>query len=265
MVDVQEDKDLRGIGINKVGIRGYQHPIQVQFLGCNSQNTVSITNSYVYLEADKRATHMSRFIDVLNLNRHPISFSSVKGILNNMYFALGSEKVHIEMNFPYFVKKEAPLSKKKGLVSYDCTICAARQKDGEYNFDFYVVIPICSVCPCSKSISKNGAHNQRGLVKVKYKADSDINVESLISCVEKTASAEIFSLLKRLDERYITEFSYDNAKFVEDIVRDAWINLEQIGFTNLIEISVENFESIHHHNAYAEVRAETKREEKNGS
>jgi GTP cyclohydrolase I len=253
MLDIQQEKDLRGIYINRVGIRAYVHPIKVQSIGCNSQNTVSTTNVYVDLEADMRAIHMSRLIEALNFNEYAVSFLTTKKILDDIISIMDSQYAHIEMRFPYFIKKEAPISGKVGVVSYDCAIFASKQKRNNYNFEFHVTIPICSVCPCSKAISDNGAHNQRGLMLIKCQANTDINIENVIRCAEKAASAEIFSLLKRVDEKYITESSYENAKFVEDIVRDTWLNLEQLKFIQLCSISVENFESIHNHNAYAEI------------
>ena len=141
----------------------------------------------------------------------------------------------------------------RSVVSYDCVIYATKQRDKNYNIKIQVAIPIISVCPCSKAISNSGAHNQRGLIIIKCQIDTDINIESIIRCTEKAASAEIFSLLKRVDEKYVTESSYENAKFVEDIVRDAWLNLKQLKFVRPVSISVENYESIHNHNAYAEI------------
>jgi GTP cyclohydrolase I len=253
MIDIQQEKDLRGIYINKVGIKAYVHPIKVKSLGCSPQDTVSNTNIYVDLEADIRAIHMSRLIEALNLNECVVDFSSVEKMLNDIISTMDSQCAQIELRFPYFIRKEAPISKKIGVVNYDCVIYASKQKDGKYHIEIQVAIPVCSVCPCSKAISDNGAHNQRGLMIVKCEANTNFSIESIIRCSEKAASAEIFALLKRVDEKHITESSYENAKFVEDIVRDAWLNLKQLTFIQPISISVENYESIHNHNAYAEI------------
>ena len=253
MIDIHQEKDLRGIYINKVGIRAYVHPIKIRTLEGIYQNTVSNTNIYVDLEADARAIHMSRLIEALNLKEYVVDLISIEKMLDDIISTMESQYAQIEMRFPYFIKKEAPISKKAGVVSYDCTINASKQKGKKRNIKIQASIPIVSVCPCSKAISDNGAHNQRGLMIIECQIDKDINIESIIRCTEKAASAEIFSLLKRIDEKYITESGYENAKFVEDIARDAWLNLKQLKFIRPISISVENYESIHNHNAYAEI------------
>lgn len=253
MIDIQQEKDLRGIYINKVGIRAYVHPIKIKSLEGIYQDTVSNTNIYVDLEPNMRAIHMSRLIETLNSNECVVDFVSIEKMLDYIISLMESQYAQIEMHFPYFIKKEAPISKKTDVVSYDCVIYATKQRDKNYNIKIQVAIPIISVCPCSKAISNSGAHNQRGLIIIKCQIDTDINIESIIRCTEKAASAEIFSLLKRVDEKYVTESSYENAKFVEDIVRDAWLNLKQLKFVRPVSISVENYESIHNHNAYAEI------------
>lgn len=252
MIDIQQEKDLRGIYINKVGIRAYVHPIKIKSLEGIHQDTVSNTNIFVDLEPNTRAIHMSRLIETLNSNVYVVDIISIEKMLDDIISIMESQYAQIEMRFPYFIKKEAPISKKTGVVSYDCVIYGSKQKGKNYNIKIQVAIPIVSVCPCSKAISENGAHNQRGLMIIKCQIDTDVNIESIIRCTEKAASAEIFSLLKRVDEKYITESSYENAKFV-DIVRDAWLNLKQLKFIRPVSISVENYESIHNHNAYAEI------------
>ncbi len=253
MIDIQQEKDFRGIYINKVGIRAYVHPIRIRNFEGVYQDTVSNTSIYVDLETNTRAIHMSRLIETLNSNECVVNYISIEKMLNDIISTMDSQYAQIEMQFPYFIKKEAPVSKKMGVVSYDCVIYASKQKGKNYNIKIQVAIPICSVCPCSKAISDSGAHNQRGLMIIKCQMDTAINIESIIRCAENSASAEVFSLLKRVDEKYITESSYENPKFVEDIVRDAWINLKQLKFIRPISISVENYESIHNHNAYAEI------------
>ncbi|PQJ95334.1 GTP cyclohydrolase FolE2 [Chromatium okenii] len=250
MVDVQGSADTRHIAIDKVGIKDIRHPVRVRERNGNEQHTVATFNMYVYLPHDFKGTHMSRFVQILNNHEREISVDSFKDMLTEMSARLESEAGHIEMRFPYFINKKAPVSGVESLLDYDVTfigeIC-----HGQPTLEIKVQIPVTSLCPCSKEISRYGAHNQRSHVTVQIRAQDFIWLEEIIEMVEQEASSELFGLLKRPDEKFVTERAYENPKFVEDMVRDVAKRLNDDVRVAAYIVEAENFESIHNHSAYA--------------
>lgn len=248
--DVQNIADKRRIAIDKVGIKDIQHPIKVSDRSTGEQNTIANFNMYVNLPHQFKGTHMSRFVEILNQHEREITVKSFREMLAEMTERLQAESGYIEMDFPYFVNKEAPISKVKSLMDYQVSFIG--EITGEKTMmTVKVIVPVTSLCPCSKNISDYGAHNQRSHVTLTVRVDSFVWIEDLIDVVEQEASCEIFGLLKRPDEKYVTEKAYDNPKFVEDIVRDIAARLNDDKRINAYTVESENFESIHNHSAYA--------------
>jgi GTP cyclohydrolase I len=257
--DVQSSADTRRITINKVGIKDIRHPVKVADRSVGEQHTVANFNMYVTLPHNFKGTHMSRFVEILNSHDREISVESFEDMLAEMAEKLEAETGHIEMNFPYFINKKAPASGVQSLMDYNVTLLGEISK-GKTDTTIKVVVPVTSLCPCSKKISEYGAHNQRSHVTVTVRTKSFVWIEEIIDLVEKQASCELYGLLKRPDEKYVTERAYDNPKFVEDMVRDvaAQLNADERVVAYIVES--ENFESIHNHSAYALVeRDKTKK------
>ncbi|MCB1886456.1 MAG: GTP cyclohydrolase I FolE2 [Rhodocyclaceae bacterium] len=251
MPDVQGFADSRALAINKVGIKSIRHPIKVADRAGGVQHTVAVFNMYVGLPHNFKGTHMSRFVEILNTREREISVELFEPMLRDMVERLEAETGHIEMSFPYFMNKSAPISGVQSLLDYEVTFIGEIHKGGEYEFTLKVLVPATSLCPCSKKISDYGAHNQRSHVTVTARLDGHLWIEELVEMVEGQASCELFGLLKRPDEKYVTERAYDNPKFVEDLVRDVAgvLNAEPRIVSYVAE--AENFESIHNHSAYA--------------
>jgi GTP cyclohydrolase I len=250
MPDVQGSVDTRQIPINKVGIKDIRHPVRVADRSGGEQHTIANFNMYVNLPHNFKGTHMSRFVEILNEHERELTVKSFKLMLSEMVERLEATSGHIEMSFPYFVNKAAPVSGVKSLLDYDVTFIGEIH-DGVPSLTLKVLIPVTSLCPCSKNISDYGAHNQRSHVTVTAQIKDFVWIEELIDIVEQEASCELYGLLKRPDEKHVTERAYDNPKFVEDIVRDiaARMNAEERISKYIVES--ENFESIHNHSAYA--------------
>lgn len=250
MEDVQSSKDTRQIPINKVGIKDIRHPVRVADRTGGEQNTIANFNMYVNLPHNFKGTHMSRFVEILNNHEREISVKSFKDMMEEMTERLEAESGHIEMSFPYFVNKKAPVSGVMSLMDYDVTFIGDIV-DGDNQLTLKVLVPVTSLCPCSKKISDYGAHNQRSHVTVTAKIKDFVWIEEIIDMVEQEASCELYGLLKRPDEKNITERAYDNPKFVEDMVRDVAARLN--GDDRIVSYIAEseNFESIHNHSAYA--------------
>ena len=253
MRDIQSDPDHRNIPIDKVGIKNLRYPIKVLDRTNGYQHTVATINMYVDLPHKNKGTHMSRFVEIINQYRLNLSLKKISVILAEMKTHLNAASAHIEINFPYFVEKRAPISGAAGLMDYDCKIRGVSNTDGKIDLILEVVVPISSVCPCSKEISEVGAHNQRGAVSLKVRFRKFIWIEDMIEVVEKAASCEVFSVLKRVDEKAVTETAYHNPKFVEDIVRDVAAILREDDNITWFTVGAENFESIHNHSAYAHI------------
>ena len=248
--DVQNSQDKRQIAINKVGIKDIRHPVQVKDRSGQVQHTVANFNMYVDLPHHFKGTHMSRFVEILNSHEREITVKSLREMLSEMTEKLAAENGHIEMSFTYFVNKKAPESGVESLLDYEVTFYGQRV-DNKNTVSVKVVVPVTSLCPCSKKISDYGAHNQRSHVTVNVKTDDFIWIEDIIDIVEQEASCELYGLLKRPDEKHVTERAYDNPKFVEDMVRDVAARLNDDERIRSYILESENFESIHNHSAYA--------------
>ena len=247
--DVQSHADPRNLAIQRVGVREIVHPMTVA-TASGAQPTVAHLDMYVALPADQKGTHMSRFLEVLQAHAEPLSYGSVRSMMRKMLARLEAESGYIEMRFPYFVKKSAPVSGVESLMDYRVTIRAEVKAEVE-RYTLQVLVPVTSLCPCSKKISDYGAHNQRSHVTIAAELSGELAVEELIRVAEQAASCELWGLLKRPDEKYVTERAYDNPKFVEDLVRDIAIALNAIDAVAAYTVESENFESIHNHSAYA--------------
>ena len=248
--DVQNSRDTRQIAIDKVGIKDIRHPIVVKDRAGREQHTVAKFNMFVSLPHDFKGTHMSRFVEILNQHEYEITVESFKRMITEMVEVLNAENGDIEMTFPYFISKSAPVSGVKSLMDYEVSFIG-QIKDGKPLVSIKIVVPVTSLCPCSKDISDRGAHNQRSHVTVQIQTKYFIWIEELIDVVEKIASCELYGLLKRPDEKFVTERAYDNPMFVEDMVRDIAIKFNQDERIASYTIESENFESIHNHSAYA--------------
>ncbi len=247
--DVQARADTRRLAVNRVGIKDIRHPVRVRDRSAGEQHTIATFNMYVSLPHNFKGTHMSRFVEALHAERE-ISVESFRAMLEGMTARLGAETGHIEMSFPFFVMKKAPVSQVESLMDYRAGLIGERLL-GRTQLWVRVAVPVTSLCPCSKRIADYGAHNQRSQVTITAKLRSHMWIEELIEIAESEASCELYGILKRPDEKYVTERAYDNPKFVEDMVRDvaARLNREERVAAYLVES--ENFESIHNHSAYA--------------
>ena len=248
--DIQNSRDSRHISIDKVGIKEIRHPIVVRDRNGGEQHTVARFNMYVNLPHDFKGTHMSRFVEILNKHEYEITVKSFKTMLEEMTHLLNAEAGHIEMSFPYFMTKSAPVSGVKSLMDYEVSFIGQLQKK-KSALQIKVIVPVTSLCPCSKNISEFGAHNQRSHITACVRTRSFLWIEELIEMVEKVASCELYGLLKRPDEKYVTERAYNNPKFVEDMVRDAAVVFNKDERIAAYTVESENFESIHNHSAYA--------------
>ncbi|MCG6869826.1 MAG: GTP cyclohydrolase FolE2 [Gammaproteobacteria bacterium] len=248
--DIQAMQDTRQIPINKVGIKDILHPVRIQDRAGEEQHTIARFNMYVNLPHNFKGTHMSRFVEILNNHEREITVKSFREMLKEMTVRLEADSGHIEMSFPYFVNKSAPVSGVQSLMDYDITLIG-EFVDGVAHTHIKAVVPVTSLCPCSKKISDYGAHNQRSHVTVKVRLRDFVWIEDLIDLVEQEASSELYGLLKRPDEKYVTEQAFNNPKFVEDLVRDMAVRLNLDDRISAYVVESENFESIHNHSAYA--------------
>src|SRR6266446_1350007 len=217
--DVQASPDSRKLAIDKVGIKAIRHPMRIQERSGGVQHTIAMFNMYVCLPHHFKGTHMSRFVEILEEHEREITVETFQVMLREMVERLEAEEGHIEMTFPYFIEKKAPVSGVKSLMDYEVTFNGEIRK-GKQSFTMKVVVPVTSLCPCSKKISERGAHNQRSHVTLTLRTNRFVWIEEVIRIAEEQASCELYGLLKRPDEKYVTERAYDNPKFVEDMVRD---------------------------------------------
>ncbi len=248
--DVQGAADTRRLAIDKVGIKAIRHPVKIQEQGGGVQHTIATFNMYVRLPQHFKGTHMSRFVAILNAHEREITTASFQAMLQEMLAKLEAQDGHVEMTFPYFIDKAAPVSGVRSLMDYEVTF-AAEIRDAKPVFSMRVLVPVTSLCPCSKEISDYGAHNQRSHVTVTATTSGFVWIEEIVAVVEKQASSELYGLLKRPDEKFVTERAYDNPKFVEDMVRDVAAMLNADGRIDAYVVEAENFEAIHNHSAYA--------------
>lgn len=258
--DIQSTGDLRQVAINKVGVTNVRYPIALRTPGKGDGNeflhTVATINMLVSLPHDVKGTHMSRFLEVLNDHHNELSSDTLSLVTQQMHDKLETADAFLEVSFPYFIDKPAPVTGKTGKLDFDVTFeLASNSIDGQTKDDFIMTlkVPATSLCPCSKEISEYGAHNQRCDMTVKVRVADGVHlwIEELFSIVEQCASTQVFSVLKRPDEKWVTERAYENPKFVEDIVRDLAVALNADDRIVWYQCSSENYESIHNHNAYA--------------
>jgi GTP cyclohydrolase I len=237
--DVQASPDSRKLDIDQVGIKAIRHPVRISERSGGVQHTIAMFNMYVGLPHHFKGTHMSRFVEILEAHEREITVEKLE-----------AEEGRIEMSFPYFIEKRAPVSAVKSLMDYEVTFTGVIRRK-KASFTMKVLVPVTSLCPCSKKISARGAHNQRSHVTVTARTSEFVWIEEIVDLVEKQASSELYGLLKRPDEKFVTERAYDNPKFVEDLVRDvaSVLNLDERIEAYVVES--ENFESIHNHSAYA--------------
>jgi GTP cyclohydrolase I len=248
--DKQSERDYRELRIDKVGVRGLRFPITLRDKAHEMQNTVATIGMYVDLPKEFKGTHMSRFIEVLHAHGSIVHVDNITDILQQMQKALNSNASHLEMEFPYFLTKRAPASRKESVMDYTARFDATAV-GSQIDFVLTVKAQVNTLCPCSKAISKYGAHNQRGEVTVQLRFKKPIWIEDVINIIERSASAELFSLLKREDEKAVTERAYENPVFVEDLVRNVALKLNAHPDVTWYRVEAENQESIHNHNAYA--------------
>ncbi|MEF9942605.1 MAG: GTP cyclohydrolase FolE2 [Burkholderiaceae bacterium] len=247
--DVQSSADRRNIAIQRVGVKSISHPVMVASPR-GPQPSVATVDMYVALPADQKGTHMSRFLALLAETAEPLSAHVLRDMMARMLVRLEATEGYIELRFPYFVRKTAPVSGVESLMDYQVRL-VAEAKGGRTVVTQEVVVPVMSLCPCSKKISNYGAHNQRSHVTIAAELDADMTLDEQIRIAEQSASCELWALLKRGDEKYVTERAYDNPKFVEDLVRDVAVALNHETRVLAYRVEAENFESIHNHSAYA--------------
>lgn len=251
IADVQNSEDTRQIAIDKVGIKDIRHPVVVNDRSGGKQHVVANFNMYVNLPHNFKGTHMSRFVEILNQHERELTVKSFREMMTEMIERLDADSGHIEMSFPYFMNKKAPVSGVESLLDYDVTFIGKICNNSSPTLTVKVVVPVTSLCPCSKKISDYGAHNQRSHVTVSVETAGFIWIEDIIDLVEKQASCQLYGLLKRPDEKHVTEEAYNNPKFVEDMVRDVAAQMNQDDRITAYTVESENFESIHNHSAYA--------------
>ncbi|HFC6388872.1 TPA: GTP cyclohydrolase FolE2 [Neisseria bacilliformis] len=249
IADVQSSKDLRNLPINQVGIKDLRFPIQTA-TASGIQSTVARLTMTVRLPADQKGTHMSRFVALMESRQRPLDYGELQNLTQQMLELLGADAGRISVSFPFFRSKSAPVSGIRSLLDYDVTI-SGEVSGGAYAYGLKVLVPVTSLCPCSKEISQYGAHNQRSHVTVSLICTEDVPPEDIIDIVEAQASCQLYGLLKRPDEKYVTERAYENPKFVEDMVRDVAVALRGDKRIASFTVESENFESIHNHSAYA--------------
>jgi len=258
LADIQAHPDHRSMAIDRVGVRSIRHPIAIERADGSVLPTVAMIDMYVSLAHDVKGTHMSRFLEVLQAGVGRISLEGLRGLMATMLSRLEATSGHIEMRFPYFVSKRAPVSGVESLMDYEVTLTVQVTEARGHETVLKVLVPVTSLCPCSKEISAYGAHNQRSHLTIEAVLAGDIKIEELVDIAEAQASCELYGLLKRPDEKHVTERAYDNPKFVEDLVRDVAIALERDPRIVAFTVESENFESIHNHSAYALIRRDAR-------
>jgi len=250
--DHAAERDERALPINEVGIRDLRTPITVWDKARSKQDTVATLSMSVGLPADVKGTHMSRFVEILHDYRGELSLRTVPELLASVQRRLEAHDAYISASFPYFLERRAPVSQVASLMDYDCRFEASR-KGETMDFVLSVQVPVTTLCPCSKAVSRYGAHNQRGLVDVSLRFDGMVWIEDVVAAVEKCASAPLYALLKREDEKYVTELAYENPRFVEDLLREVVLSLRALPGVRWLEVSAENLESIHNHSAWGRI------------
>ena len=254
--DIQSVVDHRGVAIDRVGIRGLVHPMEIARPDGSAVATVVEAEMTVYLPGDTKGTHMSRFVEVLQSTSGALDARGFRRIAQEMVKRLSADSGRLELRFPYFIRKRAPVSGVESLLDYRVRMEARVLRDGQVVMTLSVTAPVTSLCPCSKEISEYGAHNQRSHITITAELCGDATIEDLVTMAEEEASCEVFGLLKRPDEKWVTERAYDNPKFVEDLVRDIALRLDSDDRVMSYAVESENFESIHNHSAYARIESD---------
>lgn len=254
MKDTQSERDYRKIPIDRVGVRGLRFPLRIRDRDNQVQHTIGVVSLAVDLPHHFKGTHMSRFVEVLHAHGAELTVRSIAGMPRELLKRLDAEKAHVEIRFPYFPTKKAPVTKSEGLLDYNVVF---QVNAGKSAVDFVVTVevPVTTLCPCSKAISARGAHNQRGVVTFSVRFSEPVWIEDMIELVEASASSPLFSLLKRPDEKHVTEMAYDNPVFVEDLVRNIAVKANEHPMIRWYRVEAENFESIHNHNAWAVIES----------
>jgi GTP cyclohydrolase I len=248
--DTQNERDERQIAIDRVGVKALRYPVEIRDKESRKQSTVATVSLAVDLPHHYKGTHMSRFVEVMNSHGPCLSVSDISKIPRELIERLDAQKAHIKFRFPFFIEKKAPVSGSPGMMDYEVTF-EVNAKGDDIDFVVQVEVPVTTLCPCSKAISARGAHNQRGVVTFAVRFSQPIWIEDLVRLVEDCASCELYSLLKRPDEKHVTEEAFDNPVFVEDLVRGIAERANEHGQITWYRIEAENFESIHNHNAWA--------------
>jgi len=256
--DVQSAADPRDIAIGRVGVRALRYPVQIGSAAAPVATVASI-DMFVALPGERKGTHMSRFVEVLHAHQEPLTPASVRELLTHMLAHLGAQEGSIDIRFPYFIAKAAPISGVQSLMDYEVVLSGAIGA-GKVAIRQKVVVPVTSLCPCSKEVSDYGAHNQRCHITIDLELAEAMSIESQVRIAEDAASCELWAVLKRPDEKYVTERAYDNPKFVEDTVRDIALILQQDPRVLAYRVESENFESIHNHSAYALIERDKRHE-----
>ena len=253
LADTQSMPDGRKLAIDRVGIKGLRYPLALKGRDDAVMHTIAELTMDVGLPHDVKGTHMSRFVEILERVRAPLDLNGFRQMHRQMLEHLGASTGQIEMRFPYFIRKGAPVSGVQSLLDYEAAWIATTAADGHHRVTIELRVPVTSLCPCSKKISDYGAHNQRSHISLRAEVGGDIGLNDLARIAEDEASCEVYGLLKRPDEKFVTERAYDNPKFVEDVVRDVALRLKHDPRVGRFTVSSENFESIHNHSAYSEI------------
>lgn len=260
MRDVQSERDRRNIHIDSVGVTGLAYPIVVRDKHEKTQHTVATVEMAVSLTKDYRGTHMSRFIEILNSCNGHITLQNLENIAQSLRRHLGAGRAEVEFRFPYFASRQAPVSGAASFTRYDVIFWAAR--DDNFDFTLTVSVPVTTLCPCSREISQNGAHNQRAEVRMTVRMNRLVWIEDLADVAENSASSPVFTLLKRDDEKFVTEKAYDTPRFVEDVVREVAARLDVDPRIDWYTVTVTSHESIHAHDAFASLSRDKKGQDK---
>ncbi|TLD72180.1 GTP cyclohydrolase I FolE2 [Phragmitibacter flavus] len=250
MQDTQNQPDTRGLSIDKVGVKNLRFPLRIKDRDHSEQSTVAVVSLAVDLPHHFKGTHMSRFVEVLHAHGNVLTVADIASMPKELLQRLHAEKAHVEFRFPYFRNKKAPVTGAEGLLDYGVMFEVTAGLDA-VDFVVTVEVPVTTLCPCSKAISARGAHNQRGMVTLAVRFSKPVWIEDLLEMVEASASSELYSVLKRPDEKAVTEAAYDNPVFVEDLVRNVAARMKAHPDITWFRVEAENYESIHNHNAWA--------------
>jgi GTP cyclohydrolase I len=251
MRDPAFDKPKNALEIDRVGIKNLRYPIRVFDKREAEQHTVATINMYVALPHKFRGTHMSRFIEILNKHKDTIALKNMKTVLLDIAERFDAHSAHMELRFPYFIEKQAPASGAHSLMEYECKFACSLSPKKKFEFTLGVSVPVATLCPCSKALVDKGAHNQRARITVLVKFSGFFWIEDLVKIIEDCASTPLYSLLKREDEQFVTQYAYEHPLFVEDVTRNVATKLNERKDVTWYSVEVESYESIHNHDAYA--------------